>query len=143
MYKFLISIAFISIFTACTTQATMNSLNGEYKGKHIDKFIINNGVPYKKYRLNSGGYVYKWSSSVKSFSMPTTTTYNGNASAYGYGNSAYGSYSGNAVTYGGGSISLGCVLQLYTNSREKIISITALDDTVGIWKASRCAEVVH
>jgi len=143
MHKILFFVVLIVIFTGCTTQATMNSLNTKYKGKHVDRFIINNGVPYKKYHLSSGGYVYKWSSSKRSFSMPTTTSYNGSGSVYGSGNAVYGNYSGSAVTYGGGSISLGCVLQIYTNNRSIIISIVALDDTIGIWKVSRCAEVVN
>jgi len=75
---------------------------------------------------------------------PLITSSTGSASVYGYGNSAYGNYSGSSVTYGGGNISLGCVLQLYTSHKGTIRHIiTALDDSIGVWKASRCAEVVQ
>ena len=134
---------FMFVFVGCTTQATMNSLNSKYSGKNIDQFVINNGAPSQKHRLNNGGYVYTWSAGSTSFSIPTTTSYTGSASAYRYGNEAYGNYSGSSVTYGGGVASLTCVLQLYTNKSGKIISIRALNDTVGIWKVSRCAEVIN
>lgn len=142
MYK-LLPLLLLLLLTGCaTTQATVNSLNIKYRGKNIDKFTINNGPPYGKHRLRNGGYVYKWRSARKSFYLPTTTSTTGSASVYGYGNYAYGNYSGRSVTYGGGSITLGCVLQLYTNNKGYIRHITALDDSAGVWKASRCAEVV-
>lgn len=140
-----LALAFLGMLflVGCTTQATVDSLNNKYIGKNLDQFIINNGSPYQKYRLNSGNYIYTWNSGTKLFALPTTTTYSGNASAYRYGNTIQGNYSGSSTTYGGGAAALTCTLQLHTNKRGKIISIRAMNDTLGVWKVSRCAEVLR
>ena len=157
MNKLVVKLTIVStlvlLINGCaTTQQTIAKVNNKYVGKNMDQFILENGMPQQKYKLNDNSYMYTWNSGTKSFVMPTTTSYSGTSTAHanvrntGYGSvsgSAYGSSQGTATTYGGNTFNLECVIRLHATKDGNILSIKELKDSLGVWEASRCAEVLR
>lgn len=128
-------IAFICLLVGCaTTSSTLPALNQTYNGKNSDAFFLRHGPPSEVYQLNSGGKIYTWNSSVKSYSMPATTTHTGNATSYG-------TYQGTSTTTGGGSLNVYTILRIKTDEADIIESIEIEKDTIGKWTLSRFSEI--
>ena len=122
------------VISGCgSTQEAMMRANNRYVGKNIDEFVLERGIPQSKYQLNNGNFVYVWNSGVTSFQMPSTTTVSGRVDSFG-------NYYGSGTTSGGDTINVFCEIQILTTGEGKIISITPLRDTWGIWTLSRCSE---
>ncbi len=121
------------LYGCTTTQGAMQRAASSFGGENIDAFVLTHGIPYRKYQLNNGDYVYVWNSGVISYKMPATTTITGTVTPY--------SYTGTATTYGGGSIDVFCEVQIHTKSDGTIMSIKAVRDTIGKWTTSRCSEI--
>jgi hypothetical protein len=125
----------LTLFTpACsTTREAAESLQSSYIGVNIDEFVLKHGPPHTKHELNSGDLMYVWSSRVKSFTRPATTTVQGTVSPQGY--------SGTASTSGGGTYTVFCEVQILTSGSGTIKSISPVHDSLGDWQLSRCAEI--
>jgi hypothetical protein len=127
-------LAVVLAFSGCaSTQEAANSLRHNFEGKNIDVFVLRYGAPYQRHQLNSGDLMYTWSSEIRSYGLPTTTTIQGSTSPYGY--------SGTATTFGGGMINVFCEVQIVTTKDCTVKSISPFRDTIGRWTTSRCAEV--
>jgi len=121
------------LLAACTTtQMAQDYLNHSYVGKNMDEFVMKYGPPYGKYQMNNGDVLYSWSSEVKNYGLPATTTITGT--------SVNGVYNGTAVTSGGGSVSVFCKVQLQVGADGVIKSLKPTADTIGKWTTSRCGE---
>ena len=132
--KIITSILMILLVYGCTTtNQAMLRANNTFVGKNIDEFVLTHGIPYRKYQLNSGDFIYIWSSGVISYTMPTTTSVTGSSTPYGY--------NATAITQGGEKINVFCEVQIHTTSEGKIISIKPIKDTLGNWTTSRCSEI--
>ena len=116
-----------------STQEAANSLRRNFEGKNIDAFVLRYGAPYQRHQLNSGDLMYTWSSEIRSYGLPTTTTIQGSTSPYGF--------SGTATKTGGGMINVFCEVQIVTAQDGTVKSISPFRDTIGRWTTSRCAEV--
>jgi hypothetical protein len=123
----------LQLFGCATTQQGMDKIN-YFIGQNADLFFQNYGTPYSRYNFENGDRVYRWSSEKISFQMPTTTTVTGSISPTG-------DFTGRADTFLGNTAVLECVVDVYTNSDNKIIRFRAVRDTIGKWVTSRCAEV--
>jgi hypothetical protein len=128
-------VAMVFFLCGCaTTSTTLPALNRAYIGKNSDDFFLRHGPPASAYQLNSGGKIYKWNSSVKSYSMPATTTHTGYATSYG-------TYQGTSTTTGGGSLNVYTILLIKTDEQDIIESIEIEEDTIGKWTLSRFSEI--
>lgn len=123
------------LLSSCsTTSSTLPALNRAYVGKNSDEFFVRHGPPASEYELNSGGKIYKWNSSLVSYSMPATATHTGNVGPYG-------NYYGTSSASGGGSLDLYTILRITTDPKDRIKSIEIEKDTIGKWTLSRFSEI--
>ena len=113
------------VLGGCTSsQTAVDTLYERWAGRHSDEFFIQYGMPFKQFQLDDGGKLFAWSSGVKSYTMPSTTTYQGTVGPYG-------TYSGTGTTTGGGTLDLICDLQIQTNAELRITAITFTRDSMG------------
>jgi hypothetical protein len=130
----LCTLVFVLALGGCaSTQEAADSLRRNFEGKNIDTLVLRYGAPYQKHQLNSGDLMYTWSSEIRAYGLPTTTTIQGSTSASGF--------SGTAISSGGGAINVFCQVQIVTAQDGTIKSISPFRDTIGRWTTSRCAEV--
>ncbi len=131
-----ITIGFLAVLlSSCsTTSSTLPALNRAYAGKNSDDFFVRHGSPASEYKLNSGGKIYKWNSSLVSYNIPATTTHTGNVGPYG-------NYYGTSTTSGGGSLDVYTILRIKTDPADRIRSIEIEKDTIGKWTLSRFSEL--
>ncbi|MBI3596362.1 MAG: hypothetical protein HY203_04325 [Nitrospirae bacterium] len=118
------------ILSSCvSTQSVVDKLGSLYIGKNFDEFVLNRGVPQKKFVLSNGDVAYVWNSGTSSVAMPVT------ANTTGYGNTA------KTTVSGGGSIDMFCEVQFVTSPAGIIKQVSILKDTIGFWTTSMCHEV--
>jgi len=136
----ILSLLFIITGCVATTSSTLKYAKENYKT--IDEVVISIGPPQSKYTLDNGDFMYKWVYSG-SINMPSTTVYNGSATAYnnGYSSTAYGS--GTSTTFGGGMSSRVCEMSILTTNSNIIKMIKFNQDTMGTQPltASMCAQM--
>lgn len=122
------------ILAGCaSTQEAAQTLSSNFAGKNIDAFVLRHGAPFQRHQLNSGDLLYRWSSEVHAYGLPTTTTVQGTATPVGF--------SGTATTTGGGTVNVFCEVEILTAQDGNIKSISPVRDTIGRWTTSRCAEI--
>lgn len=128
-----VAAAGVLLVAGCTTtQMAQNYLDSNYVGKNMDEFVLKYGPPFGKFQLNNGDVLYSWSSEVKNYAMPATTTVSG-TNMNGYVNAT-------ATTWGGGSVSVYCKVNLVVGPDGVIKSLKPTADTIGKWTTSRCGE---
>lgn len=128
-------LAFAALAAGCTTtEQAANFLQRQYAGQNLDAFVLKHGAPYKKHQLNSGDVMYAWSSEIRTYAMPTMTTFQGTAAPGG-------AVTGSAFTTGGGGASVFCEVTIVTRPDGTIKAIDPSYDTIGRWTTSRCAEI--
>jgi hypothetical protein len=141
-----IFITFISllILLGCSpnTATTLKHAQNNYYAKTIDDLVMDIGVPQSKYEMDNGNMMYKWVYSG-TINMPSTTTYNSTATAYGTGNTATAYGSGTATTFGGGISNRVCEITVLANSSNVIKNIKFNQDTFGTkpFATSMCAQM--
>jgi len=144
IYMKIISILSVLLFTGCvaTTSSTLKFAEDNYKSKSMDELVMMIGVPQSKYIMENGDILYKWIYSG-TINMPSTTMYNGSATAYSYGNSATAYGSGTSTTFGGGVSSRVCDMTVLTTNKNRIKKIKFNRDTLGTepLTASMCAQM--
>lgn len=134
MNRILIILTIVLSLAGCaSTQEAANSLRSNFAEKNIDAFVLRYGAPFQRHQLNSGDLLYTWSSELRTYSLPATTTVQGTASPYGF--------SATTTTTDGGTISVFCEVQIITTHDGTIKSISPFRDTIGKWTTSRCAEI--
>ena len=129
---------FILTLSGCATTQTATRALGHYSGQTTDSFFLNYGMPIQQYELNNRDRLYRWSSGVTRYTMPSTTTYSGTA----YNNGAGVTQKGTSYTTGGGIMDVECVLDILADSNNIIKQIKIIRDTWGNWELSRCYEVI-
>jgi len=132
--KILFLVFFVLVSACVSTQKVADKIGYRYIGQNLDLFVRENGIPYSKYQMSGGGYIYAWNSGVVALKMPATTSFSGNVSSTGYVN-------GTATTTGGGTWNLYCEIRIQTDRNNTVNSITIINDTWGRWTTSRCHEV--
>jgi hypothetical protein len=80
--------AFLVVAGCASTQEAAQTLSRNFAGKNIDAFVLQYGAPYQRHQLNSGDLVYMWSSEIRSYGLPTTTTIQGTRFPYGFSGTA-------------------------------------------------------
>jgi hypothetical protein len=133
MKRILILIIALSLASCASTQEAANRLSSNFDGKNIDAFVLRHGAPFQRHQMNSGDLLYTWSSEIRAYGLPATTTVQGTRSPYGF--------SGTATTTGGGTVNVFCEVQILTTQDGTIKSISPFRDTIGMWTTSRCAEI--
>lgn len=133
MNRILILIIAFGLVGCASTQEAANRLSSNFAGKNIDAFVLHHGAPFQRHQLNSGDLLYRWSSEIRAYGLPASTTVQGTASPYGF--------SGTATTTGGGTFNVFCEVQILTTQDGTIKSISPFQDTIGNWTTSRCAEI--
>ena len=83
-----------------------------YIGISFDNFVLAHGSPIRQFTLSNGDITYVWNSGVSTVSIGDDS-----------------------------KIDMECELQFLTSSDGIVKSITALKDTAGFWKSSRCREI--
>lgn len=122
------------VFSACaTTEQGMKKLDS-YIGKNADDFFKNYGIPMANYQFQDESRVYRWSSGLINYQMPTTTIINSTRGPIGNSRTT-------ATTTGGGIAEIECIVEIYTDQHNTIQYIKPIKDTTGTWVTSRCAEV--
>ena len=117
-----------------STEEAMICARAMYVGQHIDKFILERGIPQEKHTLSNGDVVYWWTSDVEIVEMPETSHMSGHLDESGW-------YHGTATTTGGSKIRLFCKIRIITEKDGTVRDINAVRDTMGKWKSSRAAEI--
>jgi len=107
--------AILSILVICgcvSTREIQSGINGQWMGRDFDEFVLERGIPKKKFKLNSGDITYNW----KSPKIPSTSDKK--------------------------TVYLYCSLQIVTDKKNIIKEITILEDTAGTWLSdSRCQQL--
>lgn len=125
----------VTLVAGCgTTAEAMRRANDTFVGKHLDDFVLAHGIPQANYQLSNGEFLYFWRSDVVSQAVPSTTSVQGMVGPSGF-------YSGTAITSGGHTIESFCEVMIRTKEDGTILSIEARRDTMGLWNASRAAEI--
>jgi len=125
-----------SLLQGCSTTNDAMTRMSYYFDRSADDFFRNNGMPTQAYKFENGDKVYRWTSAARSVHMPAFTTFSGNVDSLGQ---AYGA----AQTVGGYTASLSCVIDIHTNSQNKITRMVPVVDTWGAWETSRCNETLR
>lgn len=128
----------VLILSGCATTQTATRALGHYNGQSTDLFFQNYGMPVESFELNNHDRLYRWSSGITRYTMPSTTTYSGTAYSTGVTTSVRGA----AHTTGGGVLDVECVLDILADSKNIIKQIKIIRDTWGNWELSRCYEVI-
>lgn len=90
-----------------------------FLGKTITRFVLDNGMPYKKRKLSSGEYIYFWNSKI--VSNPFISIVEDNLDDFVRGE---------------------CELEILTTSKGKITSIVAKRDEARDWDPSECSDAL-
>ena len=99
-----ISVVLIFALFGCAAEV----MNG-FVGKDVSQAVAQYGPPINAYDLPDGRRAFQWRID-KAMVMPTTTTFNGYGTNYGYGTAV----SGSAMTTGGYMGNKACFYTLYT-----------------------------
>jgi hypothetical protein len=135
MIEIIVIVIVLAILSGCTTTAQgINRANSRFVGRNMDDFVKEYGMPIREFKLNDGSKVYRWSSEVLTYGLPSSTTFQATQSDSGL-------ISGTSQTYGGGSINVFCEVDIFTTSDGTITAIKPVRDTLGKWTTSRCAEI--
>jgi hypothetical protein len=135
LIQVIVIIILLVIFTGCTTtEQGLNKANSQFVGRNMDDFVREYGMPYREFKLNDGSKLYRWSSGVLSYGIPSSTTFQATQGTYGQ-------ITGTSQTHGGGSIDVSCEVDIHTTSDGTITAIKPVRDTLGKWTTSRCAEI--
>jgi hypothetical protein len=125
-----LAVVLLIALAGCTTTEQANSaLASRFKGGAADSFFLAYGPPTSSYKLASGGTLYTWAESAKTYNMP------GHANTSFVGNQAFTTYTP------GSSYNVQCTLKIAVDAKGVIQQIDVLSDTMGDWQMSRCNEV--
>jgi len=102
-------VAVLLVLSGCASQ-----IMGEMVGKDISQVVAQYGPPANVYDAPNGQKAFQWRME-NSYVMPTTTTFNGYGSNYGYGSYV----SGSATTTGGYLGTDICFYTLYAKASGK------------------------
>ena len=140
----MILILSILFFAGCaaTTSSTLKYAENNFQAKSIDELVMTIGAPQSEYVMGNGDILYRWIYSG-TINMPTTTIYNGSATASSYGNSATAYGNGISTTFGGGISNRVCDMSVLATHNNIIKKIKFNRDTLGTepLTASMCAQM--
>ncbi len=114
--RLLVLVTFLVLTSGCATSAKYGEVLNSWTGSNINELTNSWGYPSSSFQAPNGNTVYVYSEG-SSITMPTT--YQTNANAYGYGNSAYGSATTNV--YGGQTINYWCKTYFEVNQSKIIV----------------------
>lgn len=120
----------IIVFAGCGCISTLSverKFEPLWLGRNFDEFVMQYGIPSRKFDLSNGDVAYTWNPGTKSVSMPISGTTNS---------------SGYTQIGGGGSIDMTCELQILTDKSGVIKQVKIMKDSVGVWTTSRCHELL-
>jgi len=132
MRFFLIALVFLSAVGCQTTAQSLAKLN-EYQNKNADIFFKKFGMPAGQYQFSDKSKVYRWSSGVINYNMPSVTSYNGTVNDLG-------SFYAQSSTVGGFIVEVECTVDLLVTPDNLITEIKIIKDTLGQLTTSRCGE---
>jgi hypothetical protein len=109
----------------------MARVNSEFAGRNVGEFFVDYGSGAGESSLPDGGHFYQWVSlESASVSRPASAvTYPG------------GHYAAIADNSNGEFVSGYCKVGITTDTGDKIVKITLLNDSIGKYGSSRCAEI--
>jgi hypothetical protein len=117
-----------------TTAATGEKLNATLRGQPAEAFFRAHGFPVAAMQLRSGGTLYEWRAGAYVVQMPSVSTFDATLT----GNHL----SGMSVTAPGGPMHLQCAIQIEADPAGTMVDVRILQDTLGAWTLSRCAEAL-
>jgi hypothetical protein len=127
----------LAALSACTTtEEALTAARSKYIGTNADRFWLANGPPARSHTLSDGSTLYTWVGGTKFYNTPAVTTVNMSPSIGG-------GVMGTATTTGGSTVAIGCALELHVDTKGIVRGIRAVDDTIGAWELSRCAEILR
>lgn len=116
-----------------TSQDAANALAANWAGRNTDQFFTRYGAPQQRLALNNGNALYTWAAQHVGVHIPAVADTSGTV----VGNS----FNATTNVYGGGEMSIDCTLQITADPTGRILQISIMRDTVGMWGLSRCSEL--
>jgi hypothetical protein len=105
------------VVVGCATGAKTDAAMKSWLNSNVSELVASWGPPDSSVQLPDGNIIYTWTGRG-SYTTPTQTTTN--ASAYGIGNSAYGT--AQSTTTGGQTIQYWCQKSFTVSASGKILS---------------------
>jgi hypothetical protein len=123
----------LAVAACTTTQDVETSLQSDWIGHQADDFYVAYGPPQSQYKLDNGSQIERWSSGVRTVVIPGSSNSYGTVSPGGFVNITTNTTPATAI-------GLNCTLDFVVSPKGQITEVRVAQDTIGLWRFSRCAE---
>jgi hypothetical protein len=126
----------VLLLAACTPTTppgqAMADLNREFAGRDSSTFFADFGVPVNATHADGGGKLYRWVSLEPKAQTSHITVFKRPGGTYGFQD---------ASATNGDLMNGYCEISIRTDEDERITKLTLVNDSVGKYGSSRCAEI--